>query len=197
MNDRDLVGYGPTPPFAGWPGWARVAVSFAIIYEDGVEGEAGASARDPQAYGSRAGFWRLHRLFTDRRVPVTVFGVAEALERSPAAVEAMLAASWEVASHGWRSIDYREVPEEVERDHIAHAVEAHTRVTGERPVGWHQGRPSANTARLVGEGRLRLHVRQLRRRPAPLRSTVHRRRPGTARTALLDRCRRQRDRARW
>jgi peptidoglycan/xylan/chitin deacetylase (PgdA/CDA1 family) len=102
-------------------------------------------------YGSRAGFWRLHRLFAERGVPVTVFGVAAAMEANPAAVEAMLAADWEIASHGWRWIDYQYVPEDVEREHIARAIEVHTRLTGTRPLGWYQGRTSPNTARLVAE----------------------------------------------
>jgi putative urate catabolism protein len=102
-------------------------------------------------YGSRAGFWRLHRLFTERCVPVTVFGVATAMEMNPAAVEAMLEAGWEVASHGYRWIDYQYVAEEVEREHIARAIDLHTRLTGSRPLGWYQGRTSPNTARLVVE----------------------------------------------
>ena len=102
-------------------------------------------------YGGRAGFWRLHRLFTERRLPVTVFGVAKAMEMNPRAVEAMLAADWEIASHGLRWIDYQYVPEAVERAHIAEAVALHTRLTGSRPLGWYQGRTSPNTARLVVE----------------------------------------------
>ena len=102
-------------------------------------------------YGARAGFWRLHRLFTSRGVPVTVFGVAKAMEMNPAAVEAMLKADWEVASHGLKWIDYQYVPEDTERAHIAEAIEIHTRLTGERPLGWYQGRTSPNTARLIVE----------------------------------------------
>ena len=102
-------------------------------------------------YGSRAGFWRLHRLFTARDLPVTVFGVAKALEMNPPAVEAMLAADWEIASHGLRWIDYQDVPEATERAHIAEAIALHTRLTGSRPLGWYQGRTSPNTARLVVE----------------------------------------------
>ena len=174
MNARDLVGYGATPPFAGWPGWARVAVNFVINYEEGAEnsvlnGDArseaflsdmvGAPAHEARAmameslyeYGSRAGFWRLHRLFTERQVPVTVFGVAAAMEPNPAAVDAMLTAGWEVASHGWRWIDYQHLSEEIERQHIAKAIETHTRLTGTRPLGWYQGRTSPNTARLIAE----------------------------------------------
>ncbi|MET0271346.1 MAG: polysaccharide deacetylase family protein, partial [Sphingomonas sp.] len=104
-------------------------------------------------YGSRAGFWRLHRLFASRGVPVTVFAVATAMQANPEAVAAMRAADWEIASHGLRWIDYQHVPEDVERAHIAEAIALHTAVTGSRPLGWYQGRTSPNTARLVaGDG---------------------------------------------
>jgi len=102
-------------------------------------------------YGSRAGFWRLHRLFTERGMPLTVYGVAMAMERNPAAVDAMLEAGWEIATHGWRWINYQHVPEAIEREHIKNAIEVHTRLTGARPLGWYQGRTSPNTARLVVE----------------------------------------------
>lgn len=172
---RDLVGYGATPPDPQWPGGARVAVQFVINYEEGAErsvelGDAeseaflsemvgaqsqpGARAMAMESlyeYGSRAGFWRLHRLFTDRIAPVTVFGVAKALATNPQAVTAMQAAGWEIASHGLRWIDYQNVPEEVERAHIAEAIRLHTEVTGERPLGWYQGRTSPNTARIVAQ----------------------------------------------
>lgn len=174
MSDRDLIGYGPHPPDPRWPGGARVAVQFVVNYEEGAEnslvnGDAGSEAflsdmvgaashparamamESLYEYGGRAGFWRLHRLFAARGVPVTVFGVARAMELNPAAVEAMLAAGWEVASHGWRWIDYQNVPEDVEREHIARAIELHTRLTGARPLGWYQGRTSPNTGRLVAE----------------------------------------------
>ncbi|CAD0302310.1 allantoinase PuuE [Xanthomonas hortorum] len=172
---RDLVGYGATPPAAQWPGGARIAVQFVINYEEGAEncvlnGDAGSEAflsemvgtqSQPGAramameslyeYGSRAGFWRLHRLFTARNVPVTVFGVAQALASNPDAVAAMQAADWEIASHGLRWIDYQHMDEATERAHIAEAIAVHTRVTGSRPLGWYQGRTSPNTARLVAE----------------------------------------------
>lgn len=171
---RDLAGYGATPPSGQWPGGARVAVQFVINYEEGAENSVlngdkgseaflsdmvGAASHSARAmameslyeYGSRAGFWRLHRLFAARRVPVTVFGVAAAMEMNPAAVDAMLEAGWEIASHGFRWIDYQYVPEEVEREHIARAIELHTKLTGDRPLGWYQGRTSPNTARLVVE----------------------------------------------
>ena len=171
---RDLVGYGAMPPDPCWPGGARVAVQFVINYEEGAEnsvlnGDAGSEAflsemvgaaihparamamESLYEYGSRAGFWRLHRLFTRVGLPVTVFGVARALAMNPDAVAAMRAADWEIASHGYRWIDYQTVPEEVERDHIAQAIALHTQVTGSRPLGWYQGRTSPNTARLVAQ----------------------------------------------
>jgi len=174
MSSRDLIGYGPTPPDPQWPNKARVAVNFVINYEEGAENSVlngderseaflsdmvGAPSHPARAmameslyeYGSRAGFWRLHRLFIERSVPVTVFGVARAMEANPAAVAAMQSADWEIASHGLRWIDYQNVPEEVERAHIAEAIALHTKLTGERPLGWYQGRTSPNTARLIRE----------------------------------------------
>ena len=171
---RDLAGYGANPPDPRWPGGARVAVQFVINYEEGAENSVlngderseaflsemvGAASHPARAmameslyeYGSRAGFWRLHRLFTQRGLPVTVFGVAKAMEMNPAAVEAMLAAGWEIASHGLRWIDYQAISEDVERAHIAEAITLHTQLTGTRPLGWYQGRTSPNTARLVAE----------------------------------------------
>ncbi len=171
---RDLVGYGASPPDPHWPNGARVAVQFVVNYEEGAENSVlngdkgseaflsemvGAPSHPDRAmameslyeYGSRAGFWRLHRLFTERNLPVTVFGVAKAMEMNPQAVVAMQAADWEIASHGLRWIDYQTVPEEVERAHIAEAIALHERLTGNRPLGWYQGRTSPNTARLVAE----------------------------------------------
>ncbi len=174
MNPRDMSGYGANPPDPQWPGGARIAVQFVINYEEGAESSVlngdtgseaflsemvGAASHPDRAmameslyeYGSRAGFWRLHRLFTDRNLPVTVFGVASAMAMNPPAVAAMLAANWEIASHGLRWIDYQAVPDAIERQHIADAIALHTRVTGSRPLGWYQGRTSPNTARLVAE----------------------------------------------
>ena len=172
---RDLEGYGRNPPAADWPDGARLALQFVVNYEEGGEncvlhGDAsseaflseivGASAYEGTRhmnmeslyeYGSRAGFWRLHRLFDSRQLPVTVFGVAMALERNPAAVAAMREANWEIASHGYRWIDYQFVDRETERRHIAEAVRLHTQVTGERPLGFYQGRTSPNTLALVAE----------------------------------------------
>ena len=171
---RDLVGYGQQPPHPQWPGGARLALQFVINYEEGAEnsvlhGDAGSetflseiigaaaypdrhmSMESLYEYGSRAGFWRLHRLFTEFNMPVTVFGVAMAMARNPGAVQAMLNADWEIASHAWRWIDHQFMDEAEERDQIARAIAVHTEVTGSRPLGWYTGRDSPNTRRLVQE----------------------------------------------
>lgn len=172
---RDLVGYGQSPPQANWPGGARTAVQFVVNYEEGAENSVlngdpaseaflsemvGASAQQGARamameslyeYGSRAGFWRLYRLFASRNVPVTVFGVAKAMAMNPKAVDAMLDADWEIASHGLRWIDYQNVPAATELAHIEEAISLHTDLTGSRPLGWYQGRTSPNTARLIAD----------------------------------------------
>ena len=172
---RDLVGYGRTPPDPQWPQQARVALQFVINYEEGSEncilhGDAASEAflsesvgaqpllgvrnlnmESMYEYGSRAGFWRLHRLFTQRGLPVTVFAVAMAMARSPEAIAAMTEADWEIASHGYRWIDYQYVGAETERAHIRQAVEIHTQVAGARPLGFYQGRLSPHTRYLVTE----------------------------------------------
>jgi len=172
---RDLHGYGAHPPDPAWPDDAVIAVQFVLNYEEGGEncvlhGDAaseaflseivGAAAWPGQRhwnmesmyeYGARAGFWRLHRLFTERDVPVTVYGVATALERAPAQVAAMGDAGWEIASHGLKWIDYKDAPPAEERAHLHEAIRIHTEVTGERPHGWYTGRCSVNTVDLVAE----------------------------------------------
>jgi putative urate catabolism protein len=172
---RDLVGYGRAPPDPRWPGGAFVAVQLVLNYEEG--GENCVLHGDPASeaflseivgaqplmgvrhvnmesiyeYGSRAGFWRLWRMFTERALPVTVYGVATALARNPEAVAGMREAGWEIASHGLKWIDYQFVAEEVERRHMEEAIRIHAEVTGERPLGWYTGRASPNTLRLVAE----------------------------------------------
>jgi len=172
---RDMTGYAARPPQPNWPGGARVAVQFVVNYEEG--GENNILHGDPASeaflseivgaqaypgvrhfnmesiyeYGSRAGFWRLHRLFTTREIPVTVFAVALAMQRNPAAVEAMLAAGWEIASHGYRWIDYQFMPEDEEREHLRQAIDIHRRMTGAAPAGFYLGRTSPNTHRLTAE----------------------------------------------
>ncbi len=172
---RDLIGYGANPPRADWPGGARIAIQMVLNYEEGAENSvlhgdpasetflsdminpgpvAGArhmSMEQIYEYGSRAGVWRLLRLFKRYGVPVTVFGVAMAMERNPAVVEALLEAGHEIASHGWRWINYQDVPERVEREHMMRAIEIHRRLTGERPLGWYTGRTSPNTRRIAAD----------------------------------------------
>ena len=172
---RDMIGYGANSPSANWKGRARIAVQFVINYEEGGENNilhgdatseaflseiigakpiAGARHINMESlyeYGSRAGFWRLHRLFTTREIPVTVFAVAMAMQRNPAAIEAMLKADWEVASHGYRWIDYQAVPEEIELQHLLKGIEIHRELTGEKPHGFYLGRTSPNTHKLTAE----------------------------------------------
>lgn len=173
---RDLIGYGGQPPHAAWPGGARVALSFVLNVEEGSEtnvlhgdarnesslsevvgGRHPAGMRDLGMeslydYGPRAGFWRIHRLFAERNLPLTVYACAMALERNPVATEAMAAAGWEFAGHGWRWINHYELSEDEERDHIARAIEITERLTGQRLKGWYcRYAPSPNTRRLLVE----------------------------------------------
>ncbi len=171
---RDLAGYGAHPPHPRWPGGARLAVQFVLNYEEGGEnsvlhGDAqsetflseivGAAAFPARhlsmeslyEYGSRAGVWRLLRLFRERRMPLTVFGVAMALARNPRVVDAMLADGHEIASHGWRWISYQAMDEDTERAHLERAVATIRSLTGRAPEGWYTGRDSPNTRRLVVE----------------------------------------------
>ena len=172
---RDLIGYGRNPPHALWPGGARIALQFVLNYEEG--GESNVLHGDPASetflseivgappfvgarhmsmeslyeYGSRAGLWRLLRLFEKRKLPLTVFAVGMAVARNPEALAAMVALGHEIASHGWRWINYHGVDEGIEREHVRLAVEAIRRVTGVAPLGWYTGRTSENTRRLVAE----------------------------------------------
>ncbi|MBD1203195.1 MAG: allantoinase PuuE [Rhodobacteraceae bacterium] len=172
---RDFRGHGPNPPDAQWPGGAKIAISLVLNYEEGGENNllhgdaqseaflsdiAGAQPWPGQRhwnmeslydYGARAGFWRLHRLFTERGLPVTIYGVTSALARNPEQVAAMKAAGWEIASHGLKWVDHRDMPEDVERAQIAESFRLHEEVTGEAPRGWYTGRCSMNTVRLTAE----------------------------------------------
>jgi putative urate catabolism protein len=172
---RDMVGYGAAPPDARWPGGALIAIQIVVNYEEGGEnsilhGDAASEAflseivgaapwpgqrhmnmESIYEYGSRAGFWRLHRMLTSRSVPVTVFGVATALARNPQATAAMREAGWEIACHGLKWIDYKDVSREEEKRHLEEAIRVHTQVTGQRPLGWYTGRTSEHTTALVME----------------------------------------------
>jgi putative urate catabolism protein len=170
---RDLRGYGRHSPDPRWPNGARIAVQFVLNFEEGGErcilhgdetseaflsdvlgatpwpGQRHMNVESMYEYGSRAGFWRVWRLFTQRRLPVTVFGVATALARNPECVAAMQEAQWEIASHGLKWIDYKDIPEAEERAHLQEAVRVHREVTGDRPLGWYTGRGSVNTLKIV------------------------------------------------
>jgi putative urate catabolism protein len=172
---RDLRGYGCRIPHPQWPNQARIVVQFVINYEEGGEscilhgdlasevflseivgaepllGLRHMNMESCYEYGSRAGFWRLHRMFTARNIPVTVYGVAMALARNPEAVAAMQEADWEIASHGYRWIEYKNFSPGQEREHLHKAIAIHTQVTGSRPLGWYTGRTSPYTRQLVAE----------------------------------------------
>lgn len=172
---RDMHGHGQTPPDPKWPGGAKIAVQFVVNYEEGGEncvlhGDSGSEAflseivgaaawpgqrhwnmESIYEYGARAGFWRLHRLFTQAKIPVTVYGVATALARSPAQVRAMQRADWEIASHGLKWIEYRDFSPDEEKHHMEEAIRIHREVTGERPHGWYTGRCSVNTVDLAAQ----------------------------------------------
>ncbi len=172
---RDFRGHGPDAPDAAWPGGAKIAVSLVLNYEEGGEnnilhGDAGSEAflsdiagaapwpgqrhwnmESIYDYGARAGFWRLHRLFTGMNIPVTIYGVSTALARNPEQVAAMKSAGWEIASHGLKWVDHRDMPLEEERRQIAESIRLHTEVVGEAPRGWYTGRCSLNTVDLTAE----------------------------------------------
>ena len=171
---RDLVGYGRNPPHAQWPGNARIAVQFVLNYEEGGEncvlhGDAGSeqflsemfnppafparhlSMESLYEYGSRVGVWRLLREFERRGLPLTVFGVGMALERSPEVAAAFVEQGHEIACHGWRWISYQGLDEATERAHLQAALESFQRTLGQRPAGWYTGRDSPNTRRLVAD----------------------------------------------
>ena len=175
MSERDLVGYGGSPADPKWPGGARLALNFVLNYEEGgentpLEGDPASEAflheivgapatvgrrnlntESMFEFGSRVGFWRVYRIFGKHGLPLTVYAVGQALKRNPEAARAMIDSGWEVASHGWRWIDYMEMPEDEERAHIRWAIEAIEEACGVRPVGWYTGRVSDNTRRLVVE----------------------------------------------
>ena len=176
---RDFRGHGPNPPDAKWPGGAKIAISLVLNYEEGGEnnllhGDAQSEAflsdiagaapwpgmrhwnmESIYDYGARAGFWRLHRLFTGMGLPITIYGVTSALARNPEQVAAMKTAGWEIASHGLKWVDHRDMSEEEERRQILEALRLHEEVVGTPPSGWYTGRCSMNTVRLVAEtGRL-------------------------------------------
>lgn len=172
---RNLIGYGATPPDPDWPGGARLALNFVVNYEEGgentpvngdaasesyltevvgtqpLQGRRNLTVESLYEFGSRVGIWRLLRLFADKGLPFTCFAVGRALELHPEVGRALADAGHEVASHGWRWIDYLDVDEARERAEMQRCIELIRDLTGQRPLGWYTGRMSANTARLVAE----------------------------------------------
>jgi len=171
---RDLIGYGRNPPHAQWPGQARIAVQFVLNYEEGSEnsvlhGDAASeqflsemfnpsafsgrhlSMESIYEYGSRAGVWRILREFEKRRLPLTVFGVGMALQRTPDVAQAFVELGHEIACHGWRWINYQQIDEATEREHMRLGLDAIKNLTGASPAGWYTGRDSPNTRRLLAD----------------------------------------------
>ena len=173
-DTRNLIGYGSNLPKVEWPNKARIAVQIVLNYEEGAENCVLNGDKNSEVflseiigaqpikgrhmnmeslyeYGSRAGFWRLHNLFQEKEIPITIFGVGMALEKNPEICKAIIEADYEVASHGWRWIDYQNIKKSEEKKHMQLAIKAHTKIFGKRPDGWYTGRCSPNTRDLVME----------------------------------------------
>ena len=173
-DTRDLIGYGSNLPKVEWPNKARIAVQIVLNYEEGAENCVLNGDKNSEVflseiigaqpikgrhmnmeslyeYGSRVGFWRLHNLFQEKEIPITIFGVGMALEKNPEICKAIIEADYEVASHGWRWIDYQNIKKAEEKKHMQLAIKAHTKIFGKRPDGWYTGRCSPNTRDLVME----------------------------------------------
>jgi allantoinase len=173
-DPRDMIGYGSKDQKIKWPNNARIAVQIVLNYEEGAEncvlnGDNNSevflseiigaqpvkgrhiSMESLYEYGSRVGFWRLHKLFQEKKIPITIFGVGMALEKNPEVCKAIIEADYEVASHGWRWIDYQNIKKTEEKRHMKLAIQAHTKTFGKRPDGWYTGRCSPNTRDLVME----------------------------------------------
>ena len=173
-NIRDMIGYGSKNLNVTWPNNARIAVQIVLNYEEGAENCVLNGDKNSEVllseiigaqpikgrhinmeslyeYGSRIGFWRLHKLFQEKKIPITIFGVGMALEKNPAICKAIKNANYEVASHGWRWIDYQNVKKSEERKHMKLAIKKIKEIFGERPLGWYTGRCSPNTRDLVFE----------------------------------------------
>ncbi|MDC1485386.1 allantoinase PuuE [Pelagibacteraceae bacterium] len=173
-SSRDMIGYGSNQPKISWPNKARIAIQIVLNYEEGAEncvlngdkysetflseiiGAQPIKGRHINMeslyeYGSRSGFWRLHKLFQEKKIPITIFGVGMALEKNPEICEAIKDSNYEVASHGWRWIDYQNIKKTEEKKHMKLAIQIHEKIFGERPQGWYTGRCSPNTRDLVFE----------------------------------------------
>ena len=173
-NNRDMVGYGYNDFKVVWPNNARLAVQIVLNYEEGAENCVLNGDKQSEVflseiigaqpikgrhinmeslyeYGSRRGFWRIHKLFQEKKIPITIFGVGMALEKNPEICKAIKNSDYEVASHGWRWIDYQNIKKSEEKKHMKLAILAHKKIFGERPQGWYTGRCSPNTRDLVFE----------------------------------------------
>ncbi|MDA9106556.1 allantoinase PuuE [Candidatus Pelagibacter sp.] len=173
-NIRDMVGYGYNDLKVVWPNNARLAVQIVLNYEEGAENCVLNGDKQSEVflseiigaqpikgrhinmeslyeYGSRRGFWRIHKLFQEKKIPITIFGVGMALEKNPEICKAIKNSDYEVASHGWRWIDYQNIKKSEEKKHMKLAIQAHKKIFGERPQGWYTGRCSPNTRDLVFE----------------------------------------------
>ena len=171
---RDMIGYGAKKLEVKWPNNAKIALQIVLNYEEGAEnciingdkhsevflseiiGAQPVKGRHINMeslyeYGSRSGFWRLHKLFQEKKIPITIFGVGMALEKNPEICKAIKNANYEVASHGWRWIDYQSVKKSEEKKHMKLAIKKIKEIFGERPLGWYTGRCSPNTRDLVFE----------------------------------------------
>ena len=171
---RDMIGYGSNELKVSWPNNARIAVQIVLNYEEGAENCVLNGDKNSEVflseiigaqpvkgrhinmeslyeYGSRSGFWRLHKLFQEKKIPLTIFGVGMALEKNPEICKAIKSAGYEVASHGWRWIDYQNIKKSEEKKHMQLAIKTHKNIFGERPLGWYTGRCSPNTRDLVLE----------------------------------------------
>ena len=173
-NNRDMIGYGYNDFKVVWPNNARLAVQIVLNYEEGAENCVLNGDKQSEVflseiigaqpikgrhinmeslyeYGSRRGFWRIHKLFQEKKIPITIFGVGMALEKNPEICKAIKNSDYEVASHGWRWIDYQNIKKSEEKKHMKLAIQAHKKIFGERPQGWYTGRCSPNTRDLVFE----------------------------------------------
>ena len=173
-DPRDMVGYGSKDKKIRWPNNARIAVQIVLNYEEGAENCVLNGDKNSEVflseiigaqpvkgrhinmeslyeYGSRRGFWRLHKIFKEKKIPITIFGVGMALAKNPQICKALKSSNYEVASHGWRWIDYQNIKKSEEKKHMKMAINIHTKIFGERPLGWYTGRCSPNTRDLVFE----------------------------------------------
>ena len=171
---RNMIGYGSKDPEVNWPKNAKLAVQIVLNYEEGAENtilngdkysetflseiigakpikDRNINMESVYEYGSRRGFWRLDKLFKEKKVPVTVFGVAMALEKNPEVCEALKNGDYEIACHGWRWIDYQNIKKSIEKKHMKQAIKSMEKIFGKRPLGWYTGRCSPNTRDLIFE----------------------------------------------